>query len=84
MRAIDETGVLQDAWQWHFRQSHRVAMDDARADCRADSRPPAPSSRQWWVWVLLLSAGIAAAATAFFGYGQPELLLEAVNLRYCG
>ena len=33
---------------------------------------------------LLLAAGIVAAVAIFLGYGQPELLLEAVNLRYCG
>jgi hypothetical protein len=36
-----------------------------------------------WAWVLLLLAG-AAAVAAFVGYGQSALLLEAVNLRYCG
>jgi hypothetical protein len=35
-------------------------------------------------WLLFLAGGIAVATLAFFGYGQPELLLEAVNLRYCG
>jgi hypothetical protein len=33
--------------------------------------------------LLLLVAGLAAAAI-FAAYGQPELLLEAANLRYCG
>lgn len=34
--------------------------------------------------MLALALGIAAVAAAFVGYGQPELLLDAVNLRYCG
>jgi hypothetical protein len=35
-------------------------------------------------WLVLLAGGVAVATLAFIGYGQPELLLEAVNLRYCG
>ena len=59
-------------------------MDDTCAEGRADNRPPGQRAWPGWVRILLLTAGIAAAAMAFFGYGQPELLLEAVNLRYCG
>lgn len=36
------------------------------------------------VWVVVgVLLGLALVA-AFFAYGQPELLLEQMNLRYCG
>lgn len=35
-------------------------------------------------WGLIWLAAAVAAAAVFVGYGQPELLLEAANLRYCG
>lgn len=31
-----------------------------------------------------IAALVALAALAFLGYRQPELLLDYVNLRYCG
>jgi hypothetical protein len=34
--------------------------------------------------MLLLLAAVGVAVAVFVGYGQSELLLEAVNLRYCG
>jgi hypothetical protein len=37
------------------------------------------------LWKTLgLAALLAVAALAFVGYRQPELLLDFVNLRYCG
>ena len=46
-------------------------------------RDSVPAAWPAWAWALLLLAGVAAVA-AFIGYGQSALLLEAVNLRYCG
>lgn len=44
------------------------------------------SSQTWrflgWIVLGVLIGAILAAA--FFAYGQPELLLEQLNLRYCG
>ncbi len=34
-----------------------------------------------WAWILLAAAVVAVV---FLGYGQVDLLLDAVNLRYCG
>ena len=48
----------------------------------ADYRRPTAKPRLR-MWVSLLLAAIIVAAV-FFAYGQPELLLEAVGLRYCG
>lgn len=48
--------------------------------------PGAPSRRVWQVLGWLLLGGILGGAllAAFLAYGQPELLLEQLNLRYCG
>ncbi len=35
-------------------------------------------------WLLLGAMLGAALVAAFLAYGQPELLLEQLNLRYCG
>jgi hypothetical protein len=35
-------------------------------------------------WLLLGGVLGAALVAAFLAYGQPELLLEQLNLRYCG
>jgi hypothetical protein len=59
------------------------AMNDSRAEEAGDQSPTALRSRRGWAWLLLLVASLASAAI-FAAYGQPELLLEAVNLRYCG
>jgi hypothetical protein len=42
--------------------------------------------RAWRIfgWVLLGCVIGAAMVAAFIAYGQPELLLEQMNLRYCG
>ena len=42
--------------------------------------------RVWRIvgWVLLGVVLGAALVAAFLAYGQPELLLEQLNLRYCG
>ena len=61
----------------------RSAMNDSRAEEAGDQSPTALRSRRGWAWLLLLVAGLAVAAI-FAAYGQPELLLEAANLRYCG
>lgn len=44
------------------------------------------TQRGWRVvgWVLLGVLLGAALVAAFLAYGQPELLLEQLNLRYCG
>ncbi|MBV2184334.1 MAG: hypothetical protein KUL88_07340 [Rhizobium sp.] len=45
-----------------------------------------PHGRGWRIvgWVLLGSVIGGALVVAFIAYGQPELLLEQMNLRYCG
>jgi hypothetical protein len=58
-------------------------MNDSRAEESGGRGPTALLPRRGWAWLLLLVASLAAAAI-FAAYGQPELLLEAVNLRYCG
>jgi hypothetical protein len=53
----------------------------------ASSPDPAPTAVPAWrrhAWLLWFVAGIAVATVVFIGYGQRELLLDAVNLRYCG
>ncbi len=43
--------------------------------------------RNIWIvlgWIFLGGLIGLALAAAFFAYGQPELLLEQMNLRYCG
>ena len=42
--------------------------------------------RGWRVlgWMLLGGLICLALVAAFLAYGQPELLLEQLNLRYCG
>ncbi len=50
---------------------------------------PAPvrvGRRGWRVigWMLLGGLICLALVAAFLAYGQPELLLEQLNLRYCG
>jgi hypothetical protein len=35
-------------------------------------------------WMLLGSLICLSLVAAFLAYGQPELLLEQLNLRYCG
>jgi hypothetical protein len=44
------------------------------------------SSQTWRIlgWLLLGSLIGVILAAAFMAYGQPELLLEQLNLRYCG
>ena len=51
--------------------------------------PTSASAREYVLWRRWLTAaalllGGAVLAVAFLGYRQPELLLEFVNLRYCG
>lgn len=52
------------------------------ADSPIENRP----HRAWRMlgWLLLGVALGAALVAAFLAYGQPELLLEQLNLRYCG
>jgi hypothetical protein len=61
----------------------RSDMNDSRAEEAGGQSPSALRLRRGWAWLLLL-VSIVAAAAIFAAYGQPELLLEAVNLRYCG
>jgi hypothetical protein len=51
------------------------AMDSTAESPR--SRPPVPP----WVWAAL---AVVTTVLVFFGYGQAEFLLDAVNLRFCG
>lgn len=49
--------------------------------------PPVALKRNIVRTLTWLGFGVAIGlvlATAFFAYGQPELLLEQMNLRYCG
>lgn len=56
-------------------------MSDEIAD-----KPAHPPGSRWRIldWVLLGCAIGAALVAAFIAYGQPGLLLEQMNLRYCG
>lgn len=58
-------------------------MSDPSEEITSISRAP---RRGWRVlgWVLLGAVLGAALVAAFLAYGQPELLLEQLNLRYCG
>ncbi|MHB1358296.1 MAG: hypothetical protein ACYCWC_01785 [Rhodocyclaceae bacterium] len=58
-------------------------MSDESVQITPQSQAP---RRGWRVvgWVLLGAALGAALAAAFLAYGQPELLLEQLTLRYCG
>jgi hypothetical protein len=45
----------------------------------------AHGARRKLVWIVVGTVLLAAlSALAFVGYRQPELLLDYVNLRYCG
>lgn len=51
------------------------------------SAPPAAPNRNIWRTALWIGLGICfglVLAAAFIAYGQPELLLKQMNLRYCG
>ena len=57
-----------------------MVSEDATQDGAARSR------HIWRIlgWLLLgIALGVVLVA-AFLAYGQPELLLEQLNLRYCG
>ncbi|MDO8959701.1 MAG: hypothetical protein Q7U85_08220 [Rhodocyclaceae bacterium] len=58
-------------------------MSDRSVEITPQSRAP---RRGWRVlgWLLLGAVLGAALVAAFLAYGQPELLLEQLNLRYCG
>lgn len=51
-----------------------------------DRAAPDNGRLRWQVlgWMLLGGAIGAALVLAFVAYGQPGLLLEQMNLRYCG
>jgi hypothetical protein len=55
--------------------------DDGEAGNPAAARRKMP---QVLLWVLLGILGGLLLAALFLAYGQPELLLEQLNLRYCG
>ncbi|MDI6745602.1 MAG: hypothetical protein QMD17_00520 [Rhodocyclaceae bacterium] len=49
--------------------------------------PQPQATRHGWRVIGWLMLGVLLGATlvaAFLAYGQPELLLEQLNLRYCG
>lgn len=56
-------------------------MSDEIAD-----KPVRPPGSGWRIlgWVLLGCAIGGVLVAAFIAYGQPGLLLEQMNLRYCG
>lgn len=56
-------------------------MDDEFAN-----KVESPHGRGWRIvgWVLLGCLIGGALTAVFIAYGQPELLLEQLNLRYCG
>ena len=52
--------------------------------CRLDAAGCVlPRRKALWVGVALIVLAVLAAVV-FAGYRQPELLLDYVNLRYCG
>jgi hypothetical protein len=56
-------------------------------DNHAENPPPDSQARRRWKilgWMLLGGIVSALLVAAFLAYGQPELLLEQLNLRYCG
>lgn len=57
-------------------------MTDNGAAASAASK----GARRWRTlgWVVLGALGGAALVLLFLAYGQPALLLEQTNLRYCG
>ncbi len=59
---------------------HEVEKSGTAGDRRHDSSSP------WRMagWVVFGIALGLVLAVAFIAYGQPELLLEQMNLRYCG
>jgi hypothetical protein len=57
-----------------------------REDSAKESVPNQAGSRVWQILAWMLAGAILSSAlvAAFLAYGQPELLLEQLNLRYCG
>jgi hypothetical protein len=56
-------------------------------DESAEKLAPERVARHGWRslgWMLLGGLICLALVAAFVAYGQPELLLEQLNLRYCG
>ncbi len=53
------------------------------SECERDNTAGRGKRKRLWMAVGI-AALVALAALAFLGYRQPELLLDYVNLRYCG
>lgn len=58
-------------------------VDEIRRQ-RASADNNLPQGRAILGWLVLGSLIGVILAAAFLAYGQPELLLEQMNLRYCG
>jgi len=63
----------------HFNHLSQYMPDELKPAKQA-------SSQRWRILGWLMLGGLVGAtlAAAFVAYGQPELLLESLNLRYCG
>ena len=55
-----------------------------KESCRHDKANGAGSRRKQLLTVTGLVVLVVLVALAFVGYRQPELLLDYINLRYCG
>lgn len=57
-----------------------------RGNSVENSSPDSKGKRRWQIfgWILVGMIVSALMVSAFLAYGQPELLLEQLNLRYCG
>ncbi len=55
-------------------------------DNNANEMTAQPERQRWrvLVWVLLGALCGAGLVVLFIAYGQPAMLLEQMNLRYCG
>lgn len=63
-------------------------MNEVTLPADTDNGAEAPRKRmppQLRRWLLIVAGALLAALVglAFVGYSQPELLMEAINLRYC-
>ncbi len=50
----------------------------------ASATPSVAAGTRRWLWMAAAAAGAMIVTLTFFAYGQPGLLLEFMNLRFCG